>query len=238
MIMEHLQGNLFDGGLRVRPGNLTDKGSGGESELQSQRLGLSRKGGRNAALLALSNGRKLLHMGCVDHPPLIGAKIEAGQYLHKLLVDHVADGTVYGLDNNTEGLRIMEDLGFENLYSNLEKLKDVSFETVLIPDTIEHLQNPGQFLEEVRSLTFQRVVLSVPNAYSLENRLFFRSESINSDHRTLHSPYSFCKLLTESGFEVTRVILADYWGPKRPLRALIKFLFPLTREHLIVEAKY
>ena len=238
MVIEHLQGKLFDGGLRVRPGNLTDKGSGGESEPQSQRLGLSRKGGRNAALLALSNGRKLLHIGCVDHPPLIEAKIEAGQYLHKLLVEHAAEGLVYGLDNNTEGLRIMEAMGFGNLYSQLQEIKDLNFDTVLIPDTIEHLQNPGQFLEEVRSLTFQRLVLSVPNAYSLENRLFFRRESINSDHRTLHSPYSLCKLLTESGFEVTRVVLADYWGPKRPVRALLKYLFPLTREHLIVEAKY
>lgn len=236
MVNDYLNGNFFDGGLRVRPELIAESDKRGGAI--SRRFGLFRRGGRNAALLTLASGRKLLHIGCVDHPPLIEAKIAAGQYLHKLLVDKNRDNVVYGLDNNVQGLRVMKEMGFKNLFSNFSELQGLSFDTVLIPDTIEHLQNPGQFLDSVKALSFEKIIVSVPNAYSLENRLFLRSESINSDHRTLYSPYSLCKLLTESGFKVTRVALADYWGPRRPIRAILKYLFPLTREHLIVEAKH
>lgn len=106
---------------------------------------------------------------------------------------------------------------------------------MLIPDTVEHLQDPGRFLEAINKINFRRLVVTVPNAYSLDNLFFMLSESINSDHRTLHSPYSLSKLLFEAGYEVRKVLMADYWGPKRPVRSLIKYMFPLTREHLIIE---
>lgn len=223
----YLSGELFSGSLRVK----LDAMSG------FKRGGLSRRGGRNSAILELvGSGERVLHIGCADHPPLIPSKIAAGSYLHQLIAERVSEGQLWGLDSNLEGLEVMTKLGYENLVSDLESVKQLEFEKVLLPDTLEHLQNPGDFLSSLTHVKFKELVVTVPNAYSLGNRFFFRGETINSDHRSLHSPYSLSRLLVESGFCVNSVSLADYWGFRQPLRSLVKFLFPITREHLIITA--
>jgi hypothetical protein len=203
-----------------------------------KKFGISRRGGRNSALVQfLSPGSKALHFGCADHAPLIQQKLKSGTYLHQSIVDRLGASQTWGYDPTSPAIIEMRRLGFTQVTDCLSDVADNYFDFVLFPDTLEHLQNPGEVLAEIKNLDFDQLIISVPNAYSLSNRFFLSSELINSDHRSLHSPYSLSKLLSEAGFEVQTLAFADYWGWSRPIRSMIKLAFPLTREHLIVVAK-
>jgi len=78
------------------------------------------------------------------------------------------------------------------------------FDYVLIPDVIEHLADPLGFLTGLRKHygdSFQKVLLSVPNAFWVMN---FRNatkqvEIVNTDHYLWFSPYTVVKYLYNSG---------------------------------------
>ena len=230
-IRDFISGRLFSNGLRVSPHQIS-------SSQDSLGVDLGSLRGRNASLLkTFSRSASVLHIGCADHAPLIESKMKSGTYLHSLIQSRLTSGLLWGLDSSELALKEMRRLGFENVTSSWDKLSSINFDVALLPDTIEHLQDPGGFLLDFRNkLSFHHLVVSVPNAYSLSNRFFMRSELINSDHRTLHSPFSLSKLLFESGFEVSALAFADHGGISKPLRTILKWRFPLLREHLIVLA--
>ena len=224
-VQSHLYSKEFSAGLRVKLSSLGIP--------HSRPFGLTR-GGRNTALIdLLGKEGKVLHFGCADHAPLIQTKLENGVYFHQLLKEAVGESNLWGYDPNLEGVAEMRRLGFGQVVESLEALREESFDTILFPDTLEHLQNPGLVLDEIKQLEFRTLIVSVPNAYSLSNRFFFGSEVINSDHRTLHSAYSLSKLLAEAGFVLTSLTFADFWGWSKPLTSFMKLSFPMTREHLI-----
>lgn len=116
-VIDYLSGLSFDGGLKVSIHQL------GFGDIQNSRAGLSRKGGRNDAILRfIEKTDRVLHVGCVDHPPLIEQKIEAGTYLHKLLEELVSQDSLFGFDVNEEGLEAMRGIGFKNLTSSFREL--------------------------------------------------------------------------------------------------------------------
>src|SRR5919106_5297133 len=118
----------------------------------------------------LSAGKKVLHLGCTNWPYTTEA-IENDMLLH-LHLAKIADD-LYGFDFDQEGLDILESHGVKNLFRvDVEKLEEVpldtKFDVIIAGEMIEHLNNPGIFLQGIKRFMNDEtdLVITTVNAYS------------------------------------------------------------------------
>jgi len=189
---------------------------------------------RNQLLANLVKNKKVLHLGCADHVSLIAQKRKHGRYLHDLLVG--SGSKVIGADVNLDALREMTALGIQDLYHIDEIPFDIDFDIVLVPDVIEHVGDVQNFLSDLQRFKCP-VVVTTPNAFRIANRLQFRSELVNTDHKYWFSPYTLAKTVVDAGYEIEKFYYTDALPLRQPFRSLIKRLYPLTRDGLLVIMK-
>jgi SAM-dependent methyltransferase len=114
-------------------------------------------------------GKKVLHLGCTNYPYTQEA-IDSDMLLHFEL-EKISD-KVYGFDYDQAGLDILAGHGTTDLYrADLEKLEDVefneTFDVIIAGEMIEHLNNPGLFLEGIKRFMNDKTLLVITtiNAY-------------------------------------------------------------------------
>ncbi|MBK9178118.1 MAG: class I SAM-dependent methyltransferase [Acidimicrobiales bacterium] len=125
-------------------------------------------------LCALARGRSTVHIGFVD-AGCRNVQEQAGTWLHGHLA-RVTDRLV-GIDLDADGVADARSRGFEAHTADcrdpaaLRALGLAKAEVVLAGEVIEHLDDPGSFLEGVHELVAPDgvLVLSTPNAYGLLN---------------------------------------------------------------------
>lgn len=154
---------------------------------------------REEFILDICRNQNVLHLGCADSPYTV-ERIEKGNWLHSKL-SKVASACV-GIDLDSNSIQqIAEKYGINNIIcGNVEKLDHLKlglFDVVVAGEIIEHLNNPGLFLESVRSVLSPsgRLVITTTNAFCFRKfiRIPFGQESIHPDHTfyfshtTLHS---------------------------------------------------
>lgn len=163
-------------------------------------------------ICAYSKGKKILHVGCLDHIPLVEKKISQGLWLHKR-IDEVA-GKQLGIDINLEGLEwARTKLGYDNVhYENIisqdppgEMITSETWDAMILGEILEHVDNPVAFLSQLKNKYapyVKEVLITVPNAFTLDNFLLAlrHQECINTDHRSWFSIYTLSKNLTLAGF--------------------------------------
>jgi len=184
--------------------------NGGEISLDSQKSNILY---RDDYLLETSRGKNILHLGFVDHIPLIDEKIKRGNWLHKKLMD--VSSLCYGVDINEEGIKYIQDTyKYNNLYvmditsdSIPQKILDTKFDYILIPDVIEHIGNPVEFLQSIRERfkdNAEKIILTTPNAFRWNNFMntFKNIELVNTDHRFWFTPFTLSKIVTDAGYEI------------------------------------
>lgn len=82
--------------------------------------------------------------------------------------------------------------------------KDQCFETVVIAEVLEHLDMPGRAVEESTRVCRKRIVVTVPNNYSLVklSRLFMgRDVEIEEDHLVSYNAWNLKQMFGKVGFE-------------------------------------
>lgn len=203
---------------------------------------------RDDFLLEIAKGKKILHLGFVDHIPLIDEKIKNGNWLHKKLMD--VSEVCYGVDINEEGIKYIQDkYKYDNLYvtditsDNISKqILDVKFDYILIPDVIEHIGNPVDFLEAIRVKfkdNVENVILTTPNAFRWNNFIntFKNIEVINTDHRFWFTPFTLSKIVTDAGFKINSIGYFEHGGLSRRqiFKKLILKKYPSFRDTLIID---
>ena len=168
---------------------------------------------REEFLLDIAMGKKVLHLGFLDHLPLIDEKIKTDKWLHKNLLE-VCEKCV-GIDNNKVGVEyltskytIPDIYAIEITKDSLpDSIKSIQFDYVFIPDVLEHIPNPLAFLlavyNKLAPIT-KRIIITTPNAFRLSNILnvFKNKEFINSDHKFWFTPYTLAKITTCAGFDI------------------------------------
>jgi len=194
---------------------------------------------RNALIAELARNKRVLHVGCADHAPLIEAKRASGVYLHDLITRHA--GSVTGLDVNKDALDDMRRLGITELYTPSTLPGDRTFDLVIAADVIEHVSDVGRFL---RSLAAHGapVLVTTPNALRLHNRRLWTAEHVNTDHRYWFSPYTLAKSLVDAdllptSFWYTDVARFTRGALLRPWDVVLKRRYPLCRDGLAVLAE-
>ena len=170
-------------------------------------------------------GKKVLHIGCLDHPEIIPERVKNGTWLHGI-ISSVADLCV-GLDVNDSAYDLVRrELGIENVKlldltrsaneTDLTPLRQIQWDVILCPEILEHITNHQQFLQNIRSLSHSgtTLIITVPNAFHFGN--FINAlrgfESINSDHKYWFTFYTLSRTLAAAGWKPREIIY--YNGPK------------------------
>jgi hypothetical protein len=161
-----------------------------------------------------SKGKKVIHVGCVDHIPLIEKKIEKNLWLHAR-IDAVASKQL-GIDISREGIEyVTSKLGYKNVvYENVissdpvaPEINSEKWDVMIMGEILEHVDNPVYFLQSLKrkySPYVKELVVTVPNAFAWIN--FYLSirgkECINTDHRAWFSAFTLSKNLMLADFEI------------------------------------
>ena len=174
---------------------------------------------RVSFLTDMARGKKVVHLGCLDHQPLIADKIARKQWLHKELTD-VATKCL-GVDIDEEALRYVEStFGYRNIVLGnftTDKFTQISAEHwdyAILGELLEHIDNPVQFLAAIKNNyagNIGRIVVTVPNAWTQITMKMAQSsiEMINSDHRYWFTPYTLAKVLFQAGMVTEEIKFAN-----------------------------
>ncbi len=169
---------------------------------------------RNQALLRLCAGKTVLHLGFVDEG-LFDDRLRQEDWLHAMLAGVAA--RVVGIDISEQGVRRAQQAGYADCYvGDVERLSAVPFprleyDIILAADIIEHLDNPGLFLDELQRVATENtlVVITTPNALNIKTAFYplARIECVHPDHNLYCSPTTLSTLLEKHGFQIVEMNL-------------------------------
>jgi hypothetical protein len=142
---------------------------------------------------ALCEGRKVLHVGCVDWPIT-----DLRRSLH-LQLD--ACCTLDGFDIHPEAFEQMQPHVKGRLFSRWEDVTD-HYDLVLVPEVLEHVPDVQGFLRQLDGLGADQYVITVPDAFSCFRRHFDYQagaqtfvEAVHPDHNCWYTPYTLANVL-------------------------------------------
>lgn len=175
----------------------------------------------------LCGEKKVLHLGCTEHP-FTAPAIQNKTHLHFDLQEIASE--LYGFDYDAEGLNVLREYNFGNLYqADLEKLDEVplteKFEVIVAGEMIEHLSNPGLFLRGIkRFMTSEtNLVITTVNAYcgfrsfvyAFKNR-GGSNEPVHPDHVAYYSYSTLRHVLERENLKVNKFAFYDVGRNHRP----------------------
>ena len=170
-------------------------------------------------------GKDVVDIGFVDQSRMV-SKHALGTWLHSDVAASAA--TAIGLDADDDGVRLARELGFTAYVADCQSTAALAAlglepaDVVVAGELIEHLDQPGAFLEAAKTLLLRpagRLLITTPNAPSLTNfvsSLMYR-ELVNPDHVAWYSWHTLQTLLRRHGWEI--VDLAYYGFPRVPMPA-------------------
>jgi hypothetical protein len=197
-------------------------------------------------------GKKVLHLGCLDHPEIIRERVGNGTWLHGIL-SNISE-ICLGIDINPAGYQLaQEELSVGNIQlldlSKPLEAKDASdlcrvqWDLILCPEMLEHFTNHQQFLHNLRRISYcgTTLIITGPNAFQFGN--FINAlrgfETTNSDHKYWFTFYTLSRMLAANGWRPQELIY--YNGPKGRswmdvLSGLATWISRVFCDGLIIEA--
>ena len=168
----------------------------------------------------ISKGKKVFHLGCTNYP-FTNEVIESGSHLHIELGKYAEK--LYGLDYDQKGIDILNQRGIGDIFQgDLENLGavplDETFDVIIAGEMIEHLNNPGLFLEGIKRFMNPntRLVITTINAYGALRFVYYFlrgkggvNEAVHSDHVAYYSYSTLSLLLRRHQLEVNEFLFYD-----------------------------
>lgn len=166
---------------------------------------------RIAYLSGLARGRRVIHVGFVDsgYEEMQSA---AGTWLHEHLA--ASASSLVGIDVDAEGVARAQAKGYEAYVADgrepdmLAALGIEPADVVIAGEVIEHLDDPGSFLDGLHGLLADggTLVLTTPNASGLLNGFaaMAGAEINHPDHVVLFSWRTLTNLLSRHGWQHVR----------------------------------
>lgn len=172
-------------------------------------------------------GKKVLHLGCTNYPYTEQA-IKDEMLLHFELEKVARE--LYGFDFDEAGLEILRQANAKNLYqADLEKLENVAldetFDVIIAGEMIEHLSNPGLFLQGIKRFMNDEtdLVITTINAYCGLRFLIYglrgkggENEPVHPDHVFYYSYKTLSLLLNRANLNVKEFCFYDIGTEHRP----------------------
>ncbi|SLN49833.1 class I SAM-dependent methyltransferase [Oceanibacterium hippocampi] len=188
------------------------------TRIPRRRLERGRAVDRDRFVVQACRARRVLHVGCADHP-FTEAKFETGDLLHQKLMAVAAD--VAGIDRNRAAVDWLGQRGVGNLHvadaeAGAELVQAIGFrpEVVVAGEILEHLSRPFDFLLAMRDLLSDgaELIVSVPNAFCIERTLMVLVgiEKTHPEHVAYYSPYTLQELLRRAGLAIVEIAPCHY----------------------------
>ena len=181
-------------------------------------------------------GKKVLHLGCTNHPYTEDA-IANNMLLHFDL-EKIAK-VIYGFDYDQAGIDLLTKAGSKQLFkADLEHLESVpideTFDIIIGGEMIEHLSNPGLFLMGIRRFMTQdtKLIITTVNAYCAMRFLIYglrgkggKNEPVHPDHVSYYSYRTLNLILERQGLRVSEFYFYDVGKEHRPFNRWFYNLF-------------
>jgi SAM-dependent methyltransferase len=201
------------------------------------------------ALEPFIRNKRVLDIGCVDARP-DGNKKFAKTGLHIFLKERAAE--LVGVDIDEDGVRQMREEGYNVVVADAENMNlGMQFECIVAGEIIEHLGNPGLFLENMKRHLVKDgcLILTTPNAFGVRNvlRILQNQElKIHEEHTCWFDPKTITQLLRRYSFEVEKIflyhrrkmyLLRYFHKLKYQIPRFLSFVRPLFSGSMMVIAK-
>lgn len=182
------------------------------------------------------SGKRVLHLGCTNYPYTEEA-IKNDMLLHFEL-EKIA-GDLSGIDTDQAGIDILTAHGSKQIIlgdlENLDRIElDGTFDVIMAGEIIEHLNNPGLFLNGIKRFMNERSILLLTTINAYCGMRFFlygikgkrgKNEPVHPDHVAYYS-YSTLKLLLERHhLNISEFMFYDLGNEHRPHnRKILNFI--------------
>ena len=165
---------------------------------------------RESFLMSICKGKRVLNLGCGD-AIAFSDRIQRGRHLHRLLGE--VSETLYGVDLHANTIqKLRDEYGVDNLHvADVERLDidfGTDFDVIVAGELIEHVNNPGLFLESVSRYmsATTRFVITTPNLHGLKVFIYglVGRQRIPPDHSLGFSFKMLNEILERHGFYVEK----------------------------------
>jgi 2-polyprenyl-3-methyl-5-hydroxy-6-metoxy-1,4-benzoquinol methylase len=146
-------------------------------------------------------GKDILDIGCA-----VGYKKE--DWMHKNI--KAVANSIYGLDLDAGSVAEIRNMGYQVEQGNAQSFQlNKKFNLIHAGELIEHLDNPGGFLESARNhLTNDgMLLLTTPNGLRISNFIYAATGGlrVNAEHTCWFCEYTLTTLLQRKGFDVVEI---------------------------------
>src|SRR3989344_7708517 len=158
--------------------------------------------------------KEVLDIGCIEHD--LERKDKERIWVHDFLRQNAKH--VVGIDILKKDIETLKKQGYDVYCQNAETFKlNKKFDVIFAGELIEHLSNPGLFLEKCK-LHLKKdgfLILTTPNAFTLsrilEEIIFFTNDpKENPDHTIWYSPTVIKELLRRYDININKIYFVDY----------------------------
>lgn len=173
-------------------------------------------------------GKKVLDIGCVEHS--IDQIDKERNWVHQFLSIHAEQVT--GIDILENEINYLQNLGYNVTCQNAETFHfDELFDVIFAGELIEHLSNPGLFLDRcAKHLDINsRLILTTPNTFCAK-RLgamllkLTNDPAVHPQHTAWYSPSVLNELLSRYRFQVEMIYYVNYPYFKPTLKYRLSYL--------------
>ena len=175
-------------------------------------------------------GKSVLDLGCVDH---MAIQESGAVWMHKTIKEVARE--LIGVDFEAEEVAKLNAKGYDIVVGNVESIElNRTFEVCVAGELIEHLSNPGLFLENVHHHLVDggTLIVTTPNAFALRyhfTHFLYGRGSINPQHTFYYDYYTLRELCERHWFKL-RESYYFFDGIGNKLRRVIIRLFMLARK--------
>lgn len=176
--------------------------------------------------------KTVLHYGCADWPVY-----DKKTNLHYALSESI--DFIDGYDVNKETIDLMNDSGLFKENTLFSDIPDKKYDFLLIPETIEHVNNVSSFLHSILKNIHSNteILITAPNAFvesqinaNVERNNFY-FESVHPDHNYWFSIYTLPNVIEKCFKEINiKTIFTEIGFLER--KTMIYALFTLNSENL------
>ena len=192
---------------------------------------------RDELIIDLCRDKKVLHLGCIDHP-LLEIKLNNNNLLHQKILNVAKE--LHGIDIDKEGIKILnEKYNIGNLFceniENDEVILSSNYEVIVAGEILEHLNNVGKAMNNIYKYLSKDglLIVTVPNALAF--RIFFhtlrRRENIHPDHVSYFSPYTIYNLLKRYYFRTYKIYSYSYPSTRIIINKIKSFIFQIFSKY-------
>ena len=164
--------------------------------------------------------RDVLDLGCVDARPQRHTAEQRMEHKPNLLFKRICElnPKTLGIDIDPEGVKVMRAMGFNVECGDVETMDlGRQFDTIIAGELIEHLENPGRFLRNMRKHLKPSgvIIISTPNPFYAGQTWkiwHYGKPMVHEDHMGWQDPATLGQILRRTGFEP----FEGYWIQPKP----------------------